>query len=125
MIHIPPALVLGCNTLHGINVLSDYIQEQTGYSPEFHESGWTCDFYNVYPIQETGYGYGYGFGIYNGNGSGDGFGYGYGNFNGVGIGIGNGYGFANFSNNNSNGDGSGYGEDNGDGIGNLFVSIGN
>lgn len=36
---IPPALVLGCNTSHGINVLSDWIEEQTGVVPDFLSSG--------------------------------------------------------------------------------------
>lgn len=31
----PPALVLGCNTPHGIGVLSDWIEEQTGHAPDF------------------------------------------------------------------------------------------
>ena len=29
---VPPALVLGCNTPHGIGVLSDWIEERTGIS---------------------------------------------------------------------------------------------
>ena len=34
---VPPALVLGCNTPHGIGVLSDWIEERTGHAPDFHE----------------------------------------------------------------------------------------
>lgn len=37
--HIPSALVLGCNTPHGINILSDYIEKLTGHSSDFYQSG--------------------------------------------------------------------------------------
>ena len=47
---VPPALVLGCNTPHGIGVLSDWIEEQTGHAPDFAATGWS---------DGSGYGYGY------------------------------------------------------------------
>ena len=75
-INIPPALVLGCNTPHGIGVLSDFIQEQNGFPPELHESGWT-DYhkYNInYVDNSRDYGSinGHGYGYSNGDGDGDG-----------------------------------------------------
>ena len=65
-IYIPPALVLGCNTPHGINVLSDYIEEQTGCTPDFTMTGWSD---NNVGLNYYGYGDGDGYGYGNGNGS--------------------------------------------------------
>ena len=78
----PAALVLGCNTPHGIGVLSDWIEEQTGHAPDFAATGWS-----------DGYGDGYGDGDGNGYGDGDGNGYGYGNGDGYGYGDGDGDGY--------------------------------
>lgn len=103
-INIPPALVLGCNTPHGINILSDYIEEQTGHTPDFHQAGWSegnCLYgnygydYNISKCDGTGDGYGYGFNHGDGTGSGcDGdaeSGCDYGNSSGSGFGFGFGY----------------------------------
>lgn len=77
----PPALVLGCNTPHGIGVLSDWIEEQTGHAPDFGLTSWS----DGRPTT-TGDGYG------NGNGDGRGNGFGCGNVeNGGGNGGGHGY----------------------------------
>ena len=111
MIHIPTALVLGTNTPHGINVLSDFIEEQTGITPIFHESGWTTSYeYNNGQITDNFihiHGTGYGYGAYILTNSGNGAGviyydnhpsntaqiyYGDGNGNGYGDGYGNGLG---------------------------------
>ena len=68
-IHIPPALVLGCNTPHGIGVLSDWIEEQTGFPLDLDQSGWS---------DKNGIGAGYGYGRPNINsGYGNGCGYGF------------------------------------------------
>ena len=61
----PAALVLGCNTPHGIGVLSDWIEERTGHPPDFEATGWS-------DVAGDGYGYGYGYGY--GSGYGDGYG---------------------------------------------------
>ena len=102
----PPALVLGCNTLHGINVLSDWIEEQIGHQPQFHESGWSD-------------GYKYNMHIHDGNGSGNGNEYGdnyddeyYGDGccgDGDGNGCGDGYYEHGYGSGFGNGCGSGYG----------------
>ena len=81
---VPPALVLGCNSPHGIGVLSDWIEEQTGHPPDFAATGWS---------DGDGYGYGSGSGYGYGNGDGDGDGYGYGDGYGSGSGYGYGYGY--------------------------------
>lgn len=109
----PPALVLGCNTPHGIGVLSDWIEEQIGYAPDF---------------TLTGYGDGLGYsGIDPGNGlayvdnyaflNGDGQGNAYEryNFNGASFGRFHGASFG-----RSHGDGNGYGFGDGDGCGYGF-----
>ena len=60
----PAALVLGCNTPHGIGVLSDWIEEQTGHAPDFVATGWSDGSGNGYGYGESygnGYGYGYGY----------------------------------------------------------------
>lgn len=118
-IYIPPALVLGTNTPHGINVLSDFIEEQTGCQPDFQMTGWSAT--SDIPF---GNGFTEGYGIY---GSGDGHGDGmcYGRPSGDGYGDGDGYGlidpYTRFSTGNGygysdrygyqNGDGDGYGDD--------------
>lgn len=69
----PAALVLGCNTPHGIGVLSDWIEEQTGHAPDFHGAGWSEGRVN----HENGIGDGRGYGglsIEIGVGHGDGWG---------------------------------------------------
>ena len=71
---VPPALVLGCNSPHGIGVLSDWIEEQTGHPPDFAATGWSDGDGDGYG-NGSGYGDGYGYGY--GYGSGDGSGYGY------------------------------------------------
>lgn len=88
---VPPALVLGCNTPHGIGVLSDWIQEHTGVAPDFTSTAWSL---------------GNKPGFMDGNGSG--------------YGRNNGYGFTfNTAANcvTGNGRGYGYGDDFGDGGG--------
>ena len=100
----PPALVLGCNTPHGINVLSDWIEEQTGYALNINDSGWSAtnefDFGNGHSDgygnfdDDDGNGYGCLYGHISGDGSGDGednihtfgngYGCGYGNSSGNG-----------------------------------------
>lgn len=73
-INIPIALILGCNTPHGVGVLSDWIEEQTGCAPDFYQSGWSEDNENVYSVSccyqfgdgnGTSYGYfcGHGYGL--------------------------------------------------------------
>lgn len=119
---VPPALVLGCNTPHGINVLSDWIEEQTGYAPDFnvlkHSAGYHYIYAYIYGVKcPESYTFmrhmGCGFvGNGDGNGVGDGFSYGYdGDGNGCGIGMGDGYG-------QGCGDGWYYGDRYGDGDGN-------
>ena len=78
MINIPPALVLGCNTPHGINVLADWIEEQTGHPFDLDQCGWSEMYcYNTGSSDGNGDGYGYGY-IYNSfSGGGSGYGYGY------------------------------------------------
>ena len=99
IIHILASLVQGCNTPHGINVLCDYIQEITGYPPEFHESGWSEGNSNIFDhIVGNGSGFAYGYGVTDGNGNGFGYG-GYGQSNNNGCGYGPDY---------SNGNGNGY-----------------
>ena len=96
-IYTPIALVLGCNTPYGIGVLSDWIEEQTGYPPDFIMTSWSDD-------NDYGYGcgdsYGRGCGDSYGDGSGNGCGYG----NGYSYGVGDGYSY-----------GNGYGRGNGHG----------
>lgn len=98
---IPPSLVLGCNTPHGLGVLSDWIQEHTGVAPDFTSTSWSDD-YGVNYNFGSGDGYahdvgdGAGAGGFYGyashcNGYGDGNGYGYGG-SGDGRGAGNGLG---------------------------------
>ena len=80
-LNIPSALVLGCNTPHGINVLSDWIEEQTGYAPDLYQSGWDdsnerkSNTGDGYGIGEQS-GYGNGDTNYAGSGGGNGCGYG-------------------------------------------------
>lgn len=105
-IHVPAALVLGCNTPHGIGVLSDYIEEQTGHPIVIDGFNW------VY-IAAYGNGCGY-FGFNDGDGCGWGYGY---------FGCGDGY-----SVGNGNGDGIGYSKDysspTGGGIGDGWIGDG-
>lgn len=75
----PPALVLGCNTPHGLGVLSDWIQEQTGITPDFGSTNWSDGY-----ATDTGAGFGHdlaggsgcGYGFSDGSGDGNGYGYG-------------------------------------------------
>lgn len=104
MTQIPPALVLGCNTPHGVCVLSDWIEEQTGFVPDFSVTSGSDNFGCAHT---DGYGGGdHGFAVNFGDGYGDGDGDGYG--------YGTGYGFASR-------EGDGFGEGitghNGDGYG--------
>lgn len=80
----PAALVLGCNTPHGIGVLSDWIEEQTGTAPDFAATGWS----DGRSVQHDGNGFGYG--TQDGAGRGNGFGYGN---TGAGNGNGGGHGY--------------------------------
>lgn len=107
----PPALVQGCNTPHGICVLSDWIEERTGVKPEFHQPGWSESFTH---LGTTGCGYGYS----TGDGGGDGDGGGYGDAYGDGSGSGCGDGYGNYSG-DGNGCGDGYGNSFGGGIGSF------
>lgn len=79
----PTALVLGCNTPHGVGVLSDWIEEQTGHAPDFHGGSWDCLSYM------GAYGGGLGYGTDNGDGYGDGLHYG--SYDGGGFGFGDGF----------------------------------
>ena len=80
----PAALVLGCNTPHGLGVLSDWIEEQTGHAPDFHGPGWSdgkSGFsdgggYGHGMIFDHGDGYGSGSLAHDGTGYGDGGAYG-------------------------------------------------
>lgn len=117
-INIQPALVLGCNTPHGINVLSDYIEEKTGHPLDFHQSNWSDG-------NDIKYGFGSGFGY--GDMFGGGYGDGHANENGDGNGGGKGDGIGNstfymyiYDDKIGNGHGSGYGVANGDGYGNKI-----
>lgn len=67
----PAALVLGCNTPHGIGVLSDWIEERTGHVPDFHGGGWSNDWSWGIPTDGDGRDDGFG------NGRGSGFGHGH------------------------------------------------
>lgn len=114
----PPALVLGCNTPHGIGVLSDWIEEQTGIAPDFHSTSWSdgdwlviCHDSNGNVV--SGYGDGFGYGVDYGAGYGDGYNYG----DNEGDGSGN---RTWFTVHDGNGYGVGYGNANGDGCGNGF-----
>lgn len=98
---IPPALVLGCNTPHGLDVLSDWIQEHTGVAPDFVSASWSDRSVSNYG---NGYGDSYADGVGNGYGHGGGSGYGYTNGYGYSFGHGDGYGYG-----TGCGDGSGYG----------------
>lgn len=103
IITIPTALVLGCNTPHGIGVLSDWIEEQTGHAPDFQQSGWSDGKYGNTKDDNNGFGHGYGTNIGGGSGSsyfhGSGhycnrfFNDGFGDGHGYGHGEGRGYGF--------------------------------
>lgn len=119
--HIPPSLVLGCNTPHGIGVLSDWLEEQMGFAPDFIGHGWTTNQSDQIFMREDygdpdgdgfGHGYGYGYAVYaivggiglygnagtNGRGDGSacglisGDGTGYGLLYGDGVGSGHGFG---------------------------------
>jgi len=79
MFYILPALVLGCNNPISLNPLKDYIQEQTGFEPDFEMSGFS---------DGVVLGFGSGYGVLDGDG--DSFGYGCGK--GYGAGCGKGYG---------------------------------
>lgn len=107
----PPALVLGCNTPHGIGALSDWIEEQTGHAPDFTTPSAPTSTHDEHTRHigngyEHGYGgcdgIGEGCGYVDGNGHGDGEDYG----DGCGDGHGDGRGFVNV-----------YGHDSGDGEG--------
>lgn len=114
----PPALVLGCNTTHGIGVLSDWIEERTGVAPDFVDIGWGDSAFsslnsgngrsnyghehcNGVRYLTTLFAYGDGYGDGTGDGSVDRHGYG--------LSYGDGY-----------GDGTGYGASEGDGTGYGF-----
>lgn len=95
MIEPPAALVLGCNTPHGLGVLSDWIEEQTGHAPDFHDHGWSDGKSGF--SDGSGYGHGMIFDIGDGFGAGelcnDGSGWGDGpDGDGNGMGWGDGYG---------------------------------
>lgn len=83
---IPPALVLGCNTPHGIGVLSDWIEERTGHAPDFTTMNYPSTILDDRTI-DTGRGYFYGIGHADGHGDGDD----YGDGNGDGRGDGDAY----------------------------------
>lgn len=115
---IPPALVLGCNTPVGINVLSDWIEEQTGHAPNFADAGWGdgCFSLSGNGNGNSSYGHDHVNGLYGGNtthaygdGYGDGDGNGFINSHGYGRLYGDGY-----------GGGNGYGDADGDGWGGGF-----
>lgn len=109
IIVIPPALILGCNTPHGINVLSDYIEEQTGHPPDFAGSGWSNGSVSVI---------GGGYVFYGGNGFGDGCVYGYGSASEIGNGSGVGFEDGHYYSDDSGGGvGLGYGSSDGGGNG--------
>ena len=93
-ITVPPALVRGCNTPHGINVLSDWIEEQTGHQPDFHQSGWSETAFDGYKefLTNTYDSTGCEYGIDLGDGIGDGYDYSNGYGDGMGIGFHSGYG---------------------------------
>lgn len=71
--NIPPALVLGCNTQHGIGVLSDWIEEHMGFAPDFFDRGWANVPISIFTdeLRQADYTQD------NGNGRGDGRAYGY------------------------------------------------
>lgn len=104
---IPPALVLGCNTQHGVCVLSDWIEEHLGFVPDFTSTSIADENTAVYE-RNAGHGFGYGF-YGDGNGSAYGFtdgigcGTGIGRINGDGFGYGYGYSFG-------EGNGCGFGD---------------
>lgn len=108
----PAALVLGCNTPHGIRVLMDWIEERTGHAPDFHDAFPTSREASHYPTR-YGDGSGYGNGS-DGDGSGVGDIEGYGTIDGMG-GCGDGYGYGGHG-----GDGNGGGNGSSFGYGNLF-----
>lgn len=110
----PAALVLGCNTPHGIGVLSDWIEERTGHAPDFH-SGLPSDSPHRMSNSKNRYGDGSGFGRGNGNGWGDGCGYGFTGYI-TPHATGNGAGEIGDQNGDGYGDGQGYGDGNGDGF---------
>lgn len=102
---LPPALVLGCNTPHGIGVLSDWIEEQTGFAPDFVSTNWD-DFFIVSEATMSGNGFGDGLcGSSDGDGSGDG------DFFSPGLEHGDGFGDGAYT-----GDGHGNGQGAGDGF---------
>lgn len=110
----PPALVLGCNTPHGVGVLSDWIEEQTGHAPDFVTGFPVRNIHEQQPDRRGGGdGTGNGYGFENGDGSGDGSGDGwvmmYADFGASGFGDGYGY---------SGNDGTGSGIGDGNGLGN-------
>lgn len=99
MFDIPPSLVLGCNNPIDINPLKDYVQEQTGFEPDFEQSGFSDG-----RIFENGFGSHHADGFFHHNDEENGYGGGYGNEDGDGLGWGNNFGPYNFV-----GDGYGYG----------------
>lgn len=106
----PPALVLGCNTPHGVGVLSDWIEEQTGHAPDFVTGFPVRNIHEQQPDRRGGgVGTGYGYGFENGDGSGDGWVMMYADFGASGFGDGYGY---------SGNDGTGSGIGDGNGLGN-------
>jgi len=97
MIEPPAALVLGCNTPHGIGVLSDWIEEHTGHAPNFHGPGWSDgksgfsdggEYHGMIFDHGNGYGSGMRFKSPNGHG----YGHCYGHIDGDGWGDGHHYG---------------------------------
>jgi len=101
MFYIPPALVLGCNNPVSLNPLKDWIEEATGFTPDFEMSGYSDGL-------NSRFGGGYGFLDGDGNGVGNGVGNGNGDGSGD-IGCGHGGGF-----------GNGYGYGRGGGCGNGY-----
>jgi len=109
MFYIPPALVLGCNNPVSLNPLKDWIEEQTGFEPDFQQCGWGENSIKDYVYKSNNGYYDYNQtiiandGYDNGNGDGNG--------NGRGFGYINGCGFYN------NGYGNDFGDDEGNGYG--------
>lgn len=124
MFHIPPALVLGCNNPVSLNPLKDFIEEVTGFEPDFQQSGYS-DGDGVRNSDGIGYAHEYGsstgcgrghgrnyglvtshgFGITHSNGRGNGYNYGYSwneDDSGNGCGDGCGY-FGGYGKNDGNG----------------------
>lgn len=117
---IPPSLVLGCNTQHGIGVLSDWVEEHMGYVPDFFDRGWSSN-NSISSGYRDGEGYGFGdsYGLAHdgtdGRGYGDNYDYGHDDGNG------NGGSCDAFPDGDGEGNGSCYGHGDGNGSGNSDV----